>query len=42
LKILAWAGTLVEYRLVAPCILQLTSCADETIQEKLKKLLSEK
>lgn len=34
-------GTLVEYRLVAPCILQIASCAEETIQEQRKKLLSE-
>jgi len=34
-------GTLVEYRLIAPCILQLASCAQETIQEKWKKLLGE-
>jgi ArsR family transcriptional regulator len=34
-------GTLVEYRLVAPCILQVASCAEETIQEQKKKLLSE-
>jgi ArsR family transcriptional regulator len=34
-------GTLVEYRLVAPCILRLASCAEETIQEQRKKLLNE-
>ncbi len=34
-------GTLVEYRLVAPCILQIASCAEETIQEQRKKLLNE-
>lgn len=34
-------GTLVEYRLTAPCILQLASCVQETVQEKWKKLLSE-
>jgi ArsR family transcriptional regulator len=34
-------GTLVEYRLIAPCILEVASCAQDTIQEKLKKLFSE-
>ncbi len=34
-------GTLVEYRLVAPCVLQVASCAEETIQEQRKKLLNE-
>jgi ArsR family transcriptional regulator len=31
-------GTLVEYRLVAPCILQVASCAEETIMEHRRRL----
>lgn len=31
-------GTLVEYRLVAPCILQVASCAEETIMAHRKRL----
>ncbi len=34
-------GTLVEYRLVAPCILQVASCAEETIIAHRKRLFSE-
>ena len=34
-------GTLVEYRLGAPCVLRLASCAEETIQKQRRKLLSE-
>lgn len=34
-------GTLVEYRLVAPCILQLAACAEETILRQRKKVLNE-
>jgi len=33
-------GTLVEYKLAVPCILRLTNCADETIQERIKKLIA--
>lgn len=32
-------GTLVEYRLVAPCILEMVDCAEETILENRRKLL---
>ena len=32
-------GTLVEYRLVAPCVLELASCAEGTILENRRKRL---
>lgn len=32
-------GTLVEYRLVAPCILDLAACAESTILENRRKQL---
>lgn len=33
-------GTLVEYRLVAPCILDMAACAERTIIHNRKKRLS--
>jgi ArsR family transcriptional regulator len=32
-------GTIVEYRLVAPCILEMASCAERTIMENRRKQL---
>lgn len=32
-------GTLVEYRFVAPCLLEMVACAEETILENRRKLL---
>ncbi|MFZ4614751.1 MAG: ArsR/SmtB family transcription factor [Rectinemataceae bacterium] len=32
-------GTLVEYRLVAPCILEMAECAEATVLDKRKKHL---
>lgn len=32
-------GTLVEYRLVAPCILDMAACAEKTILESRRKKL---
>jgi len=32
-------GTLVEYRLVAPCVLDMAACAESTILENRRKLL---
>jgi len=32
-------GTLVEYRLVAPCILEMTACAEGTILESRRRKL---
>lgn len=32
-------GTLVEYRLVAPCVLEMAACAEGTILENRRKLL---
>lgn len=34
-------GTLVEYRLVAPCVLQAVSCAEQTIADHKKRILGE-
>jgi ArsR family transcriptional regulator, arsenate/arsenite/antimonite-responsive transcriptional repressor len=33
-------GTLVEYRLVAPCILDMAACAEGTVLENRRKLLA--
>jgi len=32
-------GTMVEYRLVAPCILDMAACAERTVQESRSKIL---
>lgn len=32
-------GTLVEYRLVAPCVLDMAACAERTILENKRKFL---
>jgi DNA-binding transcriptional ArsR family regulator len=33
-------GTLVEYRLIAPCVLEMADCAEGTILENRKRRLS--
>lgn len=32
-------GTLVEYRLVAPCVLEMAVCAENAVREQKRKIL---